>query len=216
MVKAVLLDLDGTLADTLADLATATNTVLAKDGLPTHPVQAYRRFVGDGARVLMERASGMTDGERFETLFQAFLAEYDRRCLEQVCAYDGVLDTLDRLLDAGLKLAVVTNKPHAQAVKLVDHLFPNRFSCIYGGQAAYPKKPDPTSALLAAKALDVSPAECVFVGDSDVDVMTAHAVGMPCVGCCYGFRGEGELKSAGADELIGTFDELQYSRYVFG
>ncbi len=211
MVKAILFDLDGTLADTLCALGGAANAVLAEAGLPTHPMDAYRQFVGNGAKVLMERAAGKAD----DTLLSRFVEEYDRRCLMDTPPYDGVVGTLDLLKQKGIRFAVVTNKPHEQAVKLVHHLFGERFDVVFGNQPCYARKPDPQSSLLAMETLGVTADECVFVGDSDVDVKTAHAAGIPCIGCAYGFRGEEELKTAGADELVYSFVDLQKNRLIF-
>lgn len=211
MVKAILFDLDGTLADTLQALANNVNAVLAEAGLPVHPLEAYRRFVGNGAKLLMERAAGYHDDE----LLARFVERYDRTCLEDTPPYDGVLETLDRLRAQGIRLAVVTNKPHAQSVKLVKYLFGDRFDIILGSQPCYQRKPHPEVVELAMKMLGVTREECVFVGDSDVDVQTAHAAGMPCIGCCYGFRGEEELKNAGADALVYSFAELAKNRLLF-
>lgn len=215
MVKAVLFDLDGTLVDTLQSLCNAVNTVLEANGLPVHPVAAYRQFVGNGARVLVERASGLSDSTEIDRLLAAFLGEYDRQLLVGVEAYHGVTETLDRLLCEGVLLGVVTNKPHDQAKRLVEHLFGSRISCVFGGCDAYPKKPDPESTCLAAASLGVSLCDCVFVGDSDVDVQTAHAAGLACIGCCFGFRGEEELRTAGADDLVYSFTELRKNRLIF-
>ncbi len=211
MIKAILFDLDGTLADTLSALAGTANHVLSEAGLETHPVDAYRLFIGNGAKVLMERASGRQD----DALLARFIAEYDRRCLNDTPPYDGVIETLDQFKAKGLRLAVVTNKPHAQAVKLVEHLFGDRFDAVFGNQPCYGRKPDPQSTLLAMQTLGVTADECVFVGDSAVDVQTAHAAGLPCIGCCFGFRGEAELKAAGADEFAYSFADLQKNRLIF-
>ncbi len=215
MVKAVLFDLDGTLVDTLQSLCNAVNEVLKENGLPVHPVSAYRQFVGNGARVLIERASGVDDSKEIDRLLSAFLEEYDRQLLEDVKEYPDVTATLDTLLSKGILLGVVTNKPHDQAKRLVEHLFGLRISCVFGGCSAYPKKPDPESVCLAATSLGVSLDDVVFVGDSDVDVQTAHAAGLACIGCCFGFRGEEELRAAGADALVYSFTELQKNRLIF-
>lgn len=215
MARAILFDLDGTLCDTLEDLANATNTILAANGVATHPLDAYPRFIGDGARVLLARAMGVDASEVSEDLFAAFLVEYDRRLLETVRPYAGVRETLDALIARGFKLGVVTNKPHAQAVKLVPHLFGDRFGCVFGGQSAYPKKPDPASVRLAAQALGVAVSDCIYVGDSNVDVFTAHAAGIPCIGCTFGFRGEKELIAAGADALAYSFAEIGKNGLLF-
>lgn len=211
MIKAILFDLDGTLANTLEALAGAANHVLETAGLPTHPLDAYRQFVGNGAKVLMERAAGRSD----DMLLARFVTEYDRRCLEDTPPYDGVPETLDYLQENGIRFAVVTNKPHEQAVKLVRHLFGDRFDAVFGNQPDYGRKPDPQSTHLAMQSLGVTVAECVFVGDSDVDVKTAHAAGLPCIGCCFGFRGEEELRAAGADDLVYSFADLQKNRLIF-
>lgn len=215
MKKAILFDLDGTLADTLTDLALTTNRVLEAFGLPPHPIDAYRQFVGNGARKLVASAANTTDDALIDRLFSRFLTEYDQHLLDHTQPYDGVVDTLDALLANGVRLAVVTNKPHEQALRLTAHLFGDRFEVIFGGSGDYPKKPDPQSTQLAMEALRVSTRDCVFVGDSDVDVYTAHNAGMPCIGCAFGFRGETELEEAGADALVYSFTEILKNRLIF-
>ncbi len=206
MIKAVLFDLDGTLVDTLQDLADSVNVLLRENGLPTHPLDAYRAFIGDGAKVLVERASGRKD----EAMEARFLEEYDRRCLDKAVPYEGVLETLDVFKARGIRVGIVTNKPHAQAVKIAEHLLKGRYDCLFGNQPhLYPRKPDPTVLRMAAEAMGVSIEECVFVGDSNVDVFSAHNAGIPCYGCAFGFRGEDELRRAGADEIVYSFIELQ-------
>lgn len=209
MKKAILFDLDGTLVDTLQDIANAANAVLAKHGFLTHNNESYRQFVGNGAKNLMMQCSGVSDEGVIECLYVDFLDEYDRGCLDTVCPYEGVIETLDHLIQKGYRLGVVTNKPHPQAMRIISHLFGDRFSCVFGGCDDYPRKPHIAAVKLAAKALGVNVSECLFVGDSDVDVMTAHAAGIPCVGCSFGFRGEQELREAGADVLVNKFSELQ-------
>ncbi len=208
MIKAILFDLDGTLVDTLMDLANAANRVLEMHGLPGHELDAYRRFVGNGAKNLMMQCSGATDEALIERLYSDFLTVYDKSCLETVRPYDGTVELLDELIAKGYRLGVVTNKPHEQALRIVENLFGDRFLCVFGGCDRYPRKPDPASVMLAAQQIGVAVKDCLFVGDSDVDVRTAHAAGIPCVGCSFGFRGEEELRSAGADGLINKFSEL--------
>ncbi len=215
MAKAILFDLDGTLVNTLEDLANATNTVIAANGYPTQPLDAYRQFVGSGARMLLARAMGVSGEDVSNTVFEQFLAEYDRRLLETVAPYDGVIATLDALAEVGFLFGVVTNKPHEQAVRLVRHLFGDRFGCIFGGCDAYPRKPDPACVTFAAEALGVAVSDCVMVGDSDVDVFTAHAAGIPCIGCTFGFRGEAELRGAGVDALAYSFPEIAKNGLIF-
>lgn len=215
MAKAILFDLDGTLVNTLEDLANATNTVIVANGYPTQHLDAYRHFVGNGARVLLACAMGVRSEDISDALFAQFLAEYDRRLLESVAPYDGVIATLDALAQAGFRLGVVTNKPHEQAVRLVQHVFGDRFGCVFGGCDAYPRKPDPTCVAFAAEALGVAVSDCVMVGDSDVDVLTAHAAGIACIGCTFGFRGEEELRASGADALAYSFPEIAKNGLIF-
>lgn len=205
----VAFDLDGTLLDTLADLAHATETVLRhaglgrSDGLPLHSLEEYRHFVGNGARRLIERAAGTAEPAQSERLLADFLRVYDRDCLLHTHPYPGVPELLEALSARNLRLVVVTNKPEEQAVKILEHLFPKRpFAAVCGGRAGRRHKPDPAALLETLKAVGAEPETAIYVGDSDVDVKTAHNAGMPCAGAVWGFRGEEELIRAGADVLL--------------
>lgn len=213
MEKAVLFDLDGTLANTLPDLAFATNRALEENGFAPCPLDAYPHMVGNGARVLVERALGqkMTLSST-ELVLASFLRIYDRTCLEKVCLYPGIAGSVETLRREGFHLLVVTNKPQAQAEKIIRHFFGETLmEGIYGGQPDRPKKPDPTAVHMALTAVHVLPENAWFVGDSDVDVQTAKAAGMRCVGAAWGFRGEKELRQAGADYVASSpQDMLQY------
>ncbi|MGN0171263.1 MAG: HAD family hydrolase [Acutalibacteraceae bacterium] len=209
MLKAVLFDLDGTLVDTLTDLANATNAVLERHGYQTHPTDSYRIFVGNGARRLVADAAGVFDETVIDSLLADFAEEYDRRCLETCRPYDGAVQTVKQLKARGVKLAVVTNKPERQAICIVHRFFGDVFSCIYGGTPDRPKKPDPTAVNEALHILGVQPTQALFVGDSDVDIYTAKNAGTASAGACWGFRGERELFGAGADRLLYSFDDLQ-------
>lgn len=206
MEKAVLFDLDGTLADTLPDLAAATNAALRENGFPECPLGDYPHMVGNGARLLVQRAlhEAATD-DTVEQVLASFLRIYDELCLREVRLYPGIDETVRRLHEAGYHLLVVTNKPQQQADKIVRHFFGDTlFEGVYGGGSAYPKKPDPTSAQLALRQVNADPAASWFVGDSDVDVLTAKAAHLRCVGAAWGFRGEAELCRAGADAVAMT------------
>ena len=184
MEKAVLFDLDGTLADTLPDLAAATNAALRENGFPECPLGDYPHMVGNGARLLVQRAlhEAATD-DTVEQVLASFLRIYDELCLREVRLYPGIDETVRRLHEAGYHLLVVTNKPQQQADKIVRHFFGDTlFEGVYGGGSAYPKKPDPTSAQLALRQVNADPAASWFVGDSDVDVLTAKAAHLRCVG----------------------------------
>lgn len=215
MKKAVLFDLDGTLANTLPDLAHATNAALQENGFSACPFDAYPHMVGDGARVLIERALGnAVSPENIERVLTTFLRIYDRDCLREVRLYPGIADAVNALKQAGYHLLVVTNKPQQQADKIVRHFFGDDvFEGVYGGSSAYPKKPDPTSVRMALEQAGVSPENAWFVGDSDVDVLTAKAAGLRCVGVAWGFRGEQELRHTGANEVAASAAELLH--YIF-
>ena len=206
----VCFDLDGTLVDTLEDLAHATEEVLMRnrlgrmDGKPVYPLDAYRQFVGSGARKLIERAAGEFVGkELVDHLLQEFLAVYDRDCLMYSHPYEEIPALLGSLQDRGIKLLVVTNKPETQAKKIVRHYFGEGiFARVYGGVKGRKVKPDPETVLTALKEVGTTPDHALYMGDSDVDVFTAHNAGMVCAGAAWGFRGEEELMKSGADILL--------------
>lgn len=215
---AVLFDLDGTLVDTLTDLATTTNEILQRCGCPVHPTDAYRRFVGDGAKKLIERALfPLCDPSLCDTAYREFLALYDTTCLRYVRPYDGIITLLDELQQRGALLAVVTNKPEPQAKRIVAKLFgEERFFAVYGGQEHRAKKPDPAMALQALALKEIPTEQALFVGDSDVDIKTAQNAGLRSVGVAWGFRGEAELKQNGADVIAQTpADILAFFDRVF-
>lgn len=202
--RAVIFDLDGTLLDTLADLADAMNVVLAENRLPLHPVEAYRRFVGDGIETLVRRALPfeVPDAEDLRRFVQAMRAEYGRRLTAKTRPYPGVAPLLEAVAASGRSTAVLTNKPQTAAVEILAALLPgHRFRRIVGEGAGFPRKPDPAAALAIARDLRVGPAECLLVGDSGVDMQTARAAGMVAVGALWGFRSAEELLAAGAAML---------------
>lgn len=215
----VLFDLDGTLIDTIADLAGATETVLSEygvgtaDGTPRYTYQQYCRFVGNGARKLVQRALG--DGfteQQVDAAYQRFLELYNANCMDKTAPYEGIVALLDSLKEKGVRLGVVTNKPEKQAQMLARHFFePYNFICVYGSIETRPNKPDPTVVELALQNCDAERETTIFVGDSDVDVVTAHNAGLVCAGACWGFRGKEELQDAGAELLLEQpTDLLQY------
>lgn len=208
MIQAVLFDLDGTLTNTLEDIAFAMNRALGRHGLPQHPVDAYRYMVGNGARVLARRAVG---GETAlaESVQQAYQAYYERHNLVHTRPYAGIPALLAGLQAKGLKLCVFSNKPHADTCHVVAHFFPEtEFAVVRGQQEGVPVKPDPTGALLVAKALGIPPESFLYLGDTDVDMLCARQAGMHPVGAAWGFRGEEELRRAGAERILHKPEEL--------
>lgn len=203
--QAVLFDFDGTLLDTLADLASATNRVLAHRGYPTHDIDAYRWFIGDGSAMLMERAmpADQRTPENIASCLGSLLADYNQNWHHATRIYDGIGQLLATLQDRKIAMAVVTNKPHPFAEIMIAHYFRQvPFGSVWSQREGIPKKPDPYMALQAAAELKVQPARCLFLGDSGVDMHTARAAGMLAVGAGWGFRPRRELLDAGAAHVV--------------
>lgn len=207
--RAVLFDLDGTLADTLADLANAVNHALTTLGLPPHPVPAYRYFVGDGARNLIHRTLPADRQDLLEPALALMRAHYDAHCFDETKLYPGIPELVTALHRRGLKLAVVSNKPDEFTKRMIAHYFPaNPFSAVRGHLTGTPLKPDPTAPLQVAAALGIPPAQWLYLGDTNTDMQTAVKAGMYPVGVLWGFRERAELAAAGARRLIAAPSEL--------
>ncbi|MHC4933228.1 MAG: HAD family hydrolase [Planctomycetota bacterium] len=202
---AVMFDLDGTLLDTLEDLADSMNAVLERLGLPGHPVEAYRHFVGDGMPNLVRRAlpDDRRDGAAVELGSQAMREEYGTRWRAKTRPYDGVPELLDALLDRGLGVTILSNKPDDFTRMTVEALLPHwDFRVVRGVLPEVPRKPDPTAALRIAEELGIPPGEFLYCGDTDTDMRTAVAAGMVPLGALWGFRDAEELRAAGASVLL--------------
>lgn len=205
LFEAVMFDLDGTLLDTLEDLGGSVNRVLANRNLPVHPLEAYRNFVGDGARMLVERAlpREMRSEEAIQTILEAFLDEYGRNWNVKTRPYPGVESMLDETVRRKVKIAVLSNKPHAFTQQCVRELLSRwRFDAIVGSNDRLPKKPHPAGALEVAEFLHVPPGRVLYLGDSGVDMKTAVAAGMYPAGALWGFRSREELVANGAEVVI--------------
>ena len=211
MIKCSLFDLDGTLVNTADDLGRATAYVLEVYGVePKWTKDDYRAFVGNGAKKLLDRAfeHKLSDDELNKAL-EVFKKKYNEILLDNAYVYDGIKDALDFLKKKGIKLAVVTNKPHICAVKMVEALFgKGYFDVIIGATEDVAKKPDPYTANLALKRLGCSPEEAIFFGDSDVDIYTARNAGIEGVGCSWGFRSFECLFSASPSVIIDSADYI--------
>jgi phosphoglycolate phosphatase len=205
--QAVLFDLDGTLLDSLADLADSMNTVLAANGMPVHATELFRLFVGDGVENLVRRSLPDTSRDN-AALVRRFAAsmreEYAKSWNKKTVPYPGVSELLERLKGLGVKLAVLSNKPHAFVDKVLRYYFNHvSFDAAFGEQPAFPRKPDPTAALEISRILAVPPARFLYLGDSNTDMHTAKGAGMLPVGALWGFRTAEELREAGAERLVG-------------
>jgi len=201
--RAVIFDLDGTLADTLQDIAGAVNFCLESMGEKTCPADEYRMLVGDGLPVLcrrvLEASSGPPTEERIDELRLRVMERYDSHLIVHTALYPGVAGLLEDLRAAGTPLAVLSNKPDRHTRGIVDALVPpGTFQAVFGHGPDFPRKPDPAGALHVAGLLGAAPDRCFFAGDSGVDMRTAVAAGMIPVGVLWGFRGKDELEKAGA------------------
>ena len=205
MHKAALFDLDGTLLDSLADIADSMNIILAEMGFPGHPIDAYRYFVGEGVPPLIRRSlpPGRLDPELIERGGRMLKEEYSRRWHLQTRPYNGVSHLLNRLAEKGIPMSIFSNKPDEFARIMVAELLPDwTFRCVLGIKPGMPRKPDPTGALEAARIMRVSPLEIAYLGDTKTDMLTAENAGMYAVGALWGFRTREELEKHGAKLLI--------------
>ena len=204
-------DLDGTLLDTLGDLAASVNYALRTHGMPEHSVDDVRRFVGNGVRKLMERAvPDGADNPRFDAAFATFRQHYMAHSLDTTRPYEGIPETLATLKARGCHLAVVSNKMMAATQELCRHFFPDTIEVAIGEDeaAGIRRKPAPDTVFAALKALGVGKENAVYVGDSDVDIQTACNAGLPCISVLWGFRDRDFLLQNGAETFISTPSEL--------
>jgi phosphoglycolate phosphatase len=203
--KAILFDLDGTLLDTIGDLADSMNAVLRRFGFPGHGRETYKQFVGDGMDLLARRAlpEDRRDREMVEGCLLAMRAEYSSRWRENTCPYEGIPELLDALRDLRIRMAVLSNKADDFTRDMVRILLPRwPFDAVVGARPDVPKKPDPAAALGIARGLAISPGRILYLGDSATDMQTARAAGMFPVGALWGFRTAAELEANGAQVLI--------------
>ena len=201
MIKAVLFDLDGTLVNSLSDLAASTNFALTKFGFPTHETEKYKYFVGDGMAKLIERAlpEDKRDMETIYTTLDIFMKHYRAHYVDKTVPYDGISELLDKL--TGVKKAVISNKADEMVIPLTKKLLGDRFDIVCGKREGYPTKPDPTLTLEIIEKLGVASNECIFVGDSGMDMAVAKNSGCVALGVLWGFRSEEELLLNGADYI---------------
>lgn len=207
----MIFDLDGTLLDTLGDLAAAGERVCAARGWPLHPADAYRYFVGNGIPKLVERIAPPEhrDPATLAAALAQFKAEYAAHMLDRTRPYPGIPDLLAALAADGVQMAVYSNKNDEFAKDIIAHYFAGvPFAAVHGARPGVPAKPDPQGLLALLTKLDAQPARTLFVGDSDVDVHTAHNAGLVCCGVLWGFRGRQELAAAGAEYLAADEGEL--------
>mgnify|MGYP001030744861 FL=1 len=211
MYKNVIFDLDGTLLNTLEDLAAAVNWVCAQHGWPAHGVEEYKYFVGNGAPKLLERVVPpeveITEELRRVTL-EEFTQRYNAHKEDKTTAYPGMPEAVRQLREAGLTLAVLSNKPHDAAFPVVERYYPGVFHAVQGALPGVPVKPDPTLLRRLMGELGAAEEDTLFVGDSSVDIRTAKNGGLTSCGVLWGFRTRRELEEEGADFIAETAREL--------
>jgi len=203
--QAVIFDLDGTLLDTIDDLANSMNSVLSRKGFPIHDREAHKHFVGDGLRVLVRRSlpEGMRNDSEIDACLSLLKEEYGRRWDECTRPYDGIPELLVALKQRGLKTAVLSNKVDSFTKLIVEKFLPDAgFEVIYGERPTVPKKPNPTGAVEISEIFGIPTDRFLYIGDTDIDMKTAVSAGMYAVGAMWGFREARELADGGAKVII--------------
>lgn len=211
-MKACIFDLDGTLTNTLESMTYSVNLTLEEMGLSKITKDQCRLFVGNGARVLMEKslkAAGDTDASRIEEGMEIYGRIFDRNCTYHVTPYEGIPEMLKALKDKGIHLAVLSNKPDRQTVKVVKAIFGEElFDYAQGQKEGIRRKPEPDGVWYLIEQMHVSKEECLYIGDSEVDAATGRNAGLKTIGVLWGFRDRKTLETAGVDDLIDRPDEL--------
>lgn len=212
MYRACIFDLDGTLTDTLESLTYSVNETMRELGLPGITSGQCRGFVGNGAKVLIEKtlkASGDEELTRFDEAFETYRRIFDKRCTYRVKPYPGIREMLTEMKERGLTLGVLSNKPDRQAVHVVEEIFGNGvFDHIQGQKEDVPRKPDPTAVLSMAGKFSALPSETLYIGDSEVDGATGKAAGMDTVLVSWGFRSRDVLEAAEPYRIADTTEEI--------
>ena len=211
-MKACIFDLDGTLTNTLESMTYSVNLTLKEMGLSQITKDQCRMFVGNGARVLIEeslKVSGDPKASKIEEAMEIYGRIFDRNCTYHVTPYEGIPEMLKALKDKGIQLAVLSNKPDRQTVKVVKEIFgDNIFDYAQGQKDGIRRKPEPDGVWYLMEQMQVSKEECLYIGDSEVDAATGKNAGLKTIGVLWGFRDRKTLETAGVDDLIDRTDEL--------
>lgn len=206
MKKAVIFDLDGTLTDTIAGIKYCGDQAFGAFGMGPFSEEQYKLFVGDGAANLVRRAlaaAGDTAQIRFAEVYERYLEIFRENCMYQVKPYEGVPELIEALKERGVKIAVLSNKPHPETVSVIETFFgAGRFDQIRGQKEGVPIKPDPAGVFAILKALGLKAGETLYLGDTGTDMRTGKSAGAFTVGALWGFRDRAELAQGGADEII--------------
>ncbi len=208
-MKAIVWDLDGTLLNTLHDLANAVRFGQRKYGIKEIEDEQVAALLGHGVHALVNGACEGVDEKTKENVFSAFYAEYAVHFADFTRPYDGMVELLTQLKKEGYLMAVISNKAHEMTCKLIEKFFPDTFLFVYGEQKEYPRKPDPSLFIDTLKKMHVPKEETVYIGDSEVDEETAKNAGVSCILVSWGFRRREDLLKISADYLVDSVEELQ-------
>lgn len=211
MFKAVIFDLDGTLLNTLDDLADSANEMLSNNRFPVHPINSYKYFVGDGVEILIKRTLPDNTKDEFllKKLVKEFKAIYHLKMFIKTKPYDGIIDLLKELNRRSFPICILSNKPHMETLMLVKKKLKGiKFKIVKGARNKIPKKPDPMQALLISEQLNIPPDDFLYAGDTDIDMKTAVNAGMKGIGVLWGFREKKELIENGAKMIIEQPEDL--------
>lgn len=212
-IEAAVFDLDGTLLNTIEDIALAMNGILQEYNLPTHQIDEYRAFVGNGSMKLVQRSVPeeiRTDTELLKEMRGRFIEVYKKNSCECTSLFDGIYELVVDLKKSGLKLAVITNKVHEAAIETVEHYFgKNLFDLVYGHLSPIPVKPHIGLINKVIKELNVDRSKLVYIGDSSVDIRMANYARVRSIGVCWGYRDRSELEAHGANMIAETVEDLR-------
>lgn len=210
MKKLWVFDLDGTLVNSIGDIAGAINRSLIRMGKPTHPPERFYQMVGDGMELLCRRALPEANPEELSELIRLYQEDYLQNCCVETKAYPGVLKLLRSLKKAGISAAIISNKPQEQTQEVVSKILGASFFLeVIGQNPQFPKKPEPKVFLDLMARRDVKKEDVCYIGDSDVDILFGRRAGVDTIGAAWGFRGAQELKNAGAPRIVYRVSELE-------
>jgi len=210
MKKAIIFDLDGTLLDTLTDIMESVNNILNRYNYPTHDMHAYKYFIGNGIEVLTRKAFPKNISEsEFRDYFQEVKQEYEARQTLRTKPYDGIEEMLTKLIEKGISISILSNKPHEFTIPTVEHFFPKiEFSVVFGSRNGIDRKPSPIAVLEILDTLKLTKKDCFFVGDTAIDMQTSVNSGIEGIGVSWGFRTIEELTNNGAKYIIDKPDDI--------
>ncbi len=207
---AAVFDLDGTLINSLADMASSVNRILAGAGYPPRTIDEIRQFVGNGAKMLLKRSlPENVSTDETEYLLELYKKDYQAHLLDETVPYPGIPSLLEQLKKNGVRLAVLSNKPHASTVQICNTLFPGIFEIAWGDRPDVPKKPNPAAVWNALEEMGVSKNKAVYIGDSETDIRTAKNAGLYAVGVLWGFRDRKTLEAENPEIICDSVRELE-------